>query len=178
MTSRSLSHTTSNLYYLSQAIRLHVNRGAEKLRKQNSVAQAVMVFLKTNRFQESHPQYNPSIVIPLPFPTDDTSVIANTAKEGLKAIYRKNYLFMKTGIMLLDLIDKDRMQLDLFNSSQPVEKQSRDKLMGTIDKINSKMGRGTIQVGCTKASANTSIKRNFLSKRFTTRWNELPVVKV
>ncbi|MFD1260454.1 DinB/UmuC family translesion DNA polymerase [Entomomonas asaccharolytica] len=63
MTSRSFGRLTESLYVLHEAIRVHASHGVEKLIKQNSVTSAVMIFLKTNRFRDDLPQYNPSIVI-------------------------------------------------------------------------------------------------------------------
>ncbi|UYZ83680.1 Y-family DNA polymerase [Entomomonas sp. E2T0] len=178
MTSHSFRRLTGSLYDLHEAIRVHASRGAEKLRKQNSVARAVLVFLKTNRFRDDLPQYNPSIVVPLPYPTNDTREIIKTTQEGLKAIYRKGYLFMKAGVMMLDLTDKDIEQFDIFSASQDSEeRQKSDTLMNTIDSINRKMGRDTIRIGGIRQNAAWSIKRDLLSKRYTTRWDELPVVK-
>lgn len=179
MTSRSFGHLTNNLYDLQEAIRVHASKGAEKLRKQKSIANAIMVFLKTNRFREDLPQYHPSIVVPLPFPSDDSRIIVHAAQEGLKEIYRKNYLFMKAGVMMLDLMDKDKEQYDFFNAPQSSEeKQKSDRLMNTIDLINRKMGSSTVQLGGTRPHAAWNIKRDLLSKRYTTRWNELLTIKL
>ncbi|WP_419185262.1 hypothetical protein [Frischella perrara] len=58
ITSHSLGQLTGKLYDLQEAIRVHVNQEAEKLRRQNSVASAVLIFLKTNRFREDVMQYH------------------------------------------------------------------------------------------------------------------------
>lgn len=178
MTSRSFGRLTGSLYDLHEAIRVHSSKGAEKLRKQNSVARAVLIFLKTNRFRDDLPQYNPSIVVPLPYPTNDTREIIKAAQQGLKTIYKKGYLFMKAGVMMLDLTDKDIQQFDIFSASQDSEqKEKSNKLNNTIDMINKKMGRDTIRIGGIRHNAAWIIKRDLLSKRYTTRWDEIPIVK-
>lgn len=178
MTSRSFGKLTGDLFDVQEAIRVHASRGAEKLRKQNSVATAVMIFLRTNRFRDDLLQYHPSVVIQLPYPTSDTREIVRAAQEGVKRIFRENYLYHKAGVMLLDLIDKDIEQFDFFNAPQSSdEKQRSDKLMSTIDTINKKMGRGTVQIGAIRVNAAWEIKRDLLSQRFTTRWDEIPIAK-
>lgn len=178
MTSRSFGRLTGSLYDLHEAIRVHASRGAEKLRKQNSVARAVMVFLRTNKFRDDLPQYHPSTIVPLPYPTDDTREIVKAAQQGLKAVYRKGYLFMKAGVMMFDLTNKDIEQFDMFSAPQDSEeRQKSDTLMNTIDSINRKMGRDTIRIGGIRHNAAWNIKRDLLSKRYTTRWNEIPTVK-
>lgn len=178
MTSRSFGKLTDNLFDVQEAIRVHASRGAEKLRKQNSLALAVMVFLRTNRFRDDLMQYHPSVVIQLPYATSDTRLIVKAAQDGVKAIFRENYFYHKAGVMLLDLIDKDVEQFDFFNSPQSSdERQRSETLMNVIDGINKRMGRGTIRIGAIRTNAAWEIKRDLLSQRYTTRWSELLVVK-
>lgn len=177
MTSRSFGHLTSDLFDIQEAIRVHASRGAEKLRKQKSVASAVLVFLKTNRFRPELPQYNPSIVVPLLSTTDDSRLIIHTAQKGLQSIYKKGFLFMKSGVMLLDLKAKDDYcQSDLFIPDIS-ETQKSEQLMKTMDYINQKMGKNTIHLGGIRQTAAWQIKRDLLSQRYTTRWEELPFAK-
>ena len=177
MTSRSFGHLTSDLFDIQEAIRVHASRGAEKLRKQKSVASAVLVFLKTNRFRPELPQYNPSIVVPLLSTTDDSRLIIHAAQKGLQSIYKKGFLFMKSGVMLLDLKAKDDYcQSDLF-IPDILETQKSEQLMKTMDYINQKMGKNTIHLGGIRQTAAWQIKRDLLSQRYTTRWEELPFAK-
>ncbi|MCX8582612.1 MULTISPECIES: Y-family DNA polymerase [unclassified Gilliamella] len=177
MTSRSFGHLTSDLFDIQEAIRVHTSRGAEKLRKQKSVASAVLVFLKTNRFRPELPQYNPSIVVPLLSTTDDSRLIIHAAQKGLQSIYKKGFLFMKSGVMLLDLKAKDDYcQSDLFIPDIS-ETQKSEQLMKTMDYINQKMGKNTIHLGGIRQTAAWQIKRDLLSQRYTTRWEELPFAK-
>lgn len=177
MTSRSFGHLTSDLFDIQEAIRVHASRGAEKLRKQKSVASAVLVFLKTNRFRPELPQYNPSIVVPLLSTTDDSRLIIHASQKGLQSIYKKGYLFMKSGVMLLDLKAKDDYcQSDLF-IPDILETQKSEQLMKTMDYINQKMGKNTIHLGGIRQTAAWQIKRDMLSQRYTTRWEELPFAK-
>lgn len=177
MTSRSFGHLTSDLFDIQEAIRVHASRGAEKLRKQKSVASAVLVFLKTNRFRSELPQYNPSIVVPLLSTTDDSRLIIHAAQKGLQSIYKKGFLFMKSGVMLLDLKAKDDYcQSDLF-IPDILETQKSEQLMKTMDYINQKMGKNTIHLGGIRQTAAWQIKRYMLSQRYTTRWEELPFAK-
>ena len=49
------------------------------------------------------PQYARSITVPLLRATSDTVPIVHAALTGLLRIYRPGYLFIKAGVMLLDL---------------------------------------------------------------------------
>lgn len=176
MTSRSFGHTTNQLLDIEEAIRMHANYGAEKLRSQRSFAQALLVFIKTNRFIDQKLQYHPSITLPLPYATNDTRTILQVALQGARKIFKKEYFYNKAGVMMLDLVDRDNHQLDIF--SQPNHSQCQsDILMQTLDQLNQKMGKNTVQFGVNRPNAPWNIKRDLLSKRYTTRWDEIPVIK-
>lgn len=52
---------------LQEAIRVHTCRAGEKLRHQQGLAQAIMVFVQTNRFRQDLPSYSKRLVVPLPY---------------------------------------------------------------------------------------------------------------
>ena len=84
---------------------------------------------------------------------------------------------MKSGVMLLDLKAKDDYcQSDLFIPDIS-ETQKSEQLMKTMDYINQKMGKNTIHLGGIRQTAAWQIKRDMLSQRYTTRWEELPFAK-
>ncbi|MDI5921163.1 Y-family DNA polymerase [Halomonas sp. LR5S13] len=174
MTSRSFGRLTGELGEVQAAIRQHAQRSAEKLRAQDSHARAVYVFLKTNRHRADLAQYSPSVVVELPFPTDDSRSILAAAQQGLEAIYRRGYRFMKAGVMLLDLIDANRQQLSLLDT--PERQAEHDKgrqLMAALDELNQKMGRGTVTLGRPTAGAAWHLRSAHRTPRFTTRWGEV-----
>ncbi|MBW6392415.1 Y-family DNA polymerase [Billgrantia antri] len=177
MTSRSFGKLTDDLAEIREAMRQHGQRGAEKLRHQRSLARAVLVFLKTNPFRTDLPQYSPSLAMELPHPTDDSREILHAAGEALQRIYRQGYLYQKGGVMLLDLIDADRQQLSLLDTPQSdTERQRSAKLMGVMDELNHRMGRGTVKFGTPSPGAAWHLRCAHRSARWTTRWDELPVV--
>lgn len=176
MTSRSFGRLTDNLGEIREAMRQHGQRGAEKLRSQNSLARAVLVFLKTNPFRQDLPQYSPSLAVELPHPTDDSREILRAAGHALQRIYRKGYLYQKGGVMLLDIIGASRQQLSLLDTQQTeAERQRSQKLMIVMDALNQRMGRGTIKLGTPSPGAAWHLRCAHRSNRYTTRWGELPV---
>ncbi|MBZ0330683.1 Y-family DNA polymerase [Halomonas sp. ANAO-440] len=177
MTSRSFGRLTENKAEIHQAIRQHGQRSAEKLRSQDSLARAVMVFLKTNRHRPDLPQYSPSVVVELAHPTDDSREILHAASHALEEIYRPHYQFMKAGVMLLDLVDANRQQLSLLDTPQSeAERERSHKLMATLDKLNQKMGRGTVKLGTPSPGAAWHLRCAHRTPRWTTRWEEIPKI--
>lgn len=176
MTSRSFGRLTSSLEEVREAIRIHAQHGAEKLRRQGSVAQGVLVFLKTNKHRLDLGQYNPSMIVPLVTPSSDTSVILCAAKAGLDRIWLGGYRYMKCGVMMLDLIDDDRAPRDLFVGGDDKQEGKRKELLATIDKLNNLMGRDTVSFGGKREGAAWQLRNKFCSPKYTTRWDDLLVV--
>ncbi|PRY66426.1 DNA polymerase V [Vreelandella songnenensis] len=170
MTSRSFGQPTGVKQEVHNALRRHAQRSAEKLRQQQSMARAVMIFLNTNRHRRDQRQYFPHAMVALPAPSDDTRAILDAVRQGLEQIYRPGYRFMKAGVMLLDLVDAEQHQLSLLN---PPSRNRYPLLMATLDDINRRMGQGTISFGMTNANAAWQLRCAHRSHRYTTRWDEL-----
>lgn len=170
MTSRSFGQPTGAYVDVHNALRRHAQRSAEKLRRQGSLAGAVLLFLHTNRHRRDQPQYFPQTVVTLPTLSDDTRDILDAVRQGLEAIYRPRYRFIKAGVMLLGLVDAEQHQLSLLN---PPLRPRHAKLMGTVDAINRRLGQDTIRFGMTQAHGVWELRCAHRSARFTTQWGEL-----
>ena len=64
---------------------------------------------------------------------------------------------------------------DLFHG-RPSD-QSASKLAAAVDAINARMGRGTVFFAASGVERKWKMKREMLSKHYTTSWDELLVVK-
>ena len=179
MCSRSFSTSTNSLNDLKAAIRFHCQSACEKLRRQNSLAQAVLVTIRSRSERFKGRAYDAS-AIALPQASDDTQQILHTAQQQLEAIYQPGVRYHKAGIMLLDLIPWRPMQLGLLESEQAALKEEgakTQKLMQTLDQLNHKMGRHTVAFGLPVEDARWQMKMAHRSPRYTTCWSEIPRVK-
>lgn len=178
MVSRSFGRLTGSPHDLREALRHHASRAAEKLRKQGSVTSAVMVFVRTNPFREDLPQYRNRVVISLERPTDDSRELVAAAINGLRRLWRKGYGYHKAGLMLLDLAPKANRQLTLMETPQTAEQEKRnERLMATMDKLNSELGKGTVQLGISKQDSAWKLRSERRTPRYTTQWSELMKVR-
>lgn len=66
--SRSFGAPVYDIGELAESVRAYMTRAAEKLRRQNSVAGSVGVWIETNRFRTQDAQYYPSLTVNLPSP--------------------------------------------------------------------------------------------------------------
>ena len=142
---------------------------AFKLRAQNSLASAICVYIKTNKYDKQRPYFYENNVVKFPVATNDTAKLIKYAKEALANIYQEKYRYKKAGIILMDLVDQDNIQ---YNLLQAVDEKKRNVLMKMMDKINLQEGRGTISF----AAVQSKFIMRKSSPRYTTRWEDLPRV--
>lgn len=173
-TSRSFGHPLSSYDDLEQATMTFVASVAEKLRKQKSVAQSLTVFVMTNRFAKG-PQYVNGMTIALPVATHLTTELIQHASSALKKLYRKGYLYKKSGIIANDIISQQAMQCSLWDD---VDRSKQERITAAIDRINARMGRGTIRYAVQGTGRKWKMRQERLSKRFTTNWEELLVIEL
>jgi len=114
---------------------------------------------------------------PLPQATDDTCALVNLGLAMLRVLYRPGFDYKKVGVMLMDLQPKAQRQGSLLEEDGARVRSAA--LMTTIDAINARWGRGTLRplaTGAAAAAGNWRMKRERLSPRYTTCWEELAVV--
>lgn len=175
MSSRSFGQLVYYLAELEEAVASYVAKAAEKLRNQNSMAGAVQVYIRTNVFKPEVPQYQRAITVPLPEASSDTRVLTRWALRVLRRIYRPGYGYHKAGITLMDIVPATNQQFSLFASGGAVDARSQ-ALMGVLDGINGKYGRGTMRLAVEGVEKSWQMRRGNLSPGYTTDWTGLPVV--
>ncbi|MFP5484162.1 MAG: Y-family DNA polymerase, partial [Gammaproteobacteria bacterium] len=177
MSSRSFGQPVYDLEELEEAVATYISRAAEKLRAQQSVAGAVTVGMMTNRFKEHTPQYHRSLVVPLSEPTADSRVLAAYAIRALKHIYRPGFEYKKAAVMLSELLPEGQRQACLWDdqADEVVRERSR-RLMGVLDEVNARFGRGALQLAGLGTKPVWTMKRGRVSPRYTTRWGDVPRV--
>ena len=100
ISSRSFGHPVITIDELRESVSTYMTRAAEKLRQQNSVCEAIQVFVQTNRFKESDRQYSNGVVVPLPNASCDTRLLVRVAMFGIEQIYLAGYFYKKAGVIL------------------------------------------------------------------------------
>lgn len=178
---RSFGHPVLELSALTEAVTEFSSRAAEKVRKQQSLAGDVMVFIRTSPFRKDA-QYSRSIVVPMLRPSADTSVIVQAAVMGLQAIYRDGYKYAKAGVMLLGLQPDSVVQaeLDLGDGGSLEELNEKTRLMAALDTINRRFGKGTMKMASAGLAGDRrawSMKQERRTPAYTTKWADIPVAK-
>ena len=186
-TSRSFAaEGISDKDVVEEAVANFAVRCAEKLRHQGSVCQGITVFAWTSRFNENVPEYTIHDSLTLPIATNAQDEIVGAALTILRARYPKpmadsrpdrpgmSFNFKKAGVILWQISPDHPRQQDLFD---PIDRSRQKALMEAIDAINRKNGHGTIRQAVQGTGCRFDLKREYMSKRFTTDIHEILKVK-
>ncbi len=139
---------------------------AKKLRKQESIAYSIMVFIYTNGHKKETAQYYGSKVVQIPDGSNSDFVISKYALKALQMIYKEGYAFKKAGVIVMNLKDSKTKQLNLFS-----QEKEDSKLMQTMDYLRNQGFH--IKLASQDLQRTWKMNQNHLSKRYTTNWNEL-----
>lgn len=180
ISSRSFGTLITDYKLMEQAVVSYTIRAAEKLRKQNSVCQYLTVYIQTNPFKQTLPQYRNSYTLPMIYASDNSILLSKLAKRALNKIWRPGFAYQKAGVMLSENTAKGPLQTDLFAANpQYSGNDKQDRLMSVMDQINQTNGKGTVFIGSQgiQQKAAWQMNRNLMSPRYTSRWDELLVVR-
>ena len=176
VTSRSFGKMLDTKEKLAEAISDYAFRCSEKLRKQNSCASILTVFIQTNYFRTTLPQYSNSHTFALPVACSNAPEFVSLAKKCLDRIYQDGYMYKRAGVMVSGLVPNDQLQGDLFDNESRAAKIQASL---AIDKINSIFGPGMVQLASSSLKKKDhQMRQENLSPCYTTRWAEIPVVNL
>lgn len=174
VSSKSFGIPVTSLSDLQEAAASYCIRAVEKLREENQVGSQIMIYLTTNRFKDEQ-QYANFEVARLPLPSAYTPDFLALTHQLVKNIFRPGYNYKKVGIMITDIIHQSKAPLDLFAPTYLDD--NRKIIMDCMDNINQKMGINTLTYASRGIEQKWQMKRNLLTSHYTTRWQDIPLVK-
>lgn len=174
-TARSFGTMLTDSAPVREAVSNFAARCAEKLRKQKTCANVILVFLHTNPFRTDLPQYARHIVIRLPVATHSGMKLVRYAQKGLEAIFREGFHYKKAGVIVTDLVPENGVQASLFDE---VPGGRHGKIMTAMDELNGRYGRDKVRVGSQGFGRKWKLKQEKLSPAYTTRLSDIITIKV
>ncbi|MGY3284358.1 hypothetical protein ACVW05_001949 [Pseudomonas fulva] len=88
----------------------------------------------------------------------------------MERVFREGFRYSMAQVLLLDLSQPNEITGHLFAAAQPVVSE---KLMGVLDAVNGRWGRGTMRLASVPADPSWGMRREMMSQSFTTRVDEL-----
>ena len=173
--SRSFSHPITSREELREAIATYVVRAAEKLRKQHQRTAALTIYTRTSPFIPGF--YSRAASTSLDLPSNDTRVLLEAALPLVERIFQPHRPLAKAGVLMQHLQGIDQLQQHLWVPCTEEEQRKRESLMATVDRLNHRYGRGTVQWAACGLDPSWAMRRERLGRAATTRLNDVPEVK-
>ena len=174
--SRSFSEPVRELPQLREAIATYLSRAAEKLRRQGQRTDTITVFVRSSPFNGTS-FYANAATATLPLASNDTAVLLAAALPLAERLFRPHKPLQKAGVLLQNLQPLQQLQHHLLTPLPPEQQQRREALLATIDGLNRRYGRGTVQWAACGLRPAWAMKRQQLSRAATTRLSDIPVVQ-
>jgi len=172
--SRSFGEPVTTLDGLAESIASFTAQAATKLRKHGLLAAGCNVYAQIFASGGGGDFLGRTVMFPAP--TDATNEMLKAIREEVDALYIPGTRYRKTGVVFfgLEKVGTAR-QLDLFSA---VEKSEASPLYKAIDSLNKRYGKGKVFSAAEGLGERSwKMKRSKLSKRSTTRWDELMTVR-
>ena len=171
-TTRSFDNPVSDLYKLKERVSTFALSCAEKLRRQNSISNIMIVFIRSNFFRKDLKQHSCSRVVTLPYSTNSSFVLNNYALKAIEEMFEPNISYKKAGVIVTSLLPSDNYQLGIFEN----EDYRHKPLMKTIDRINLRYG-DKIKLANQDLTKKWKMKQEFLSPSYTTKISDIIKIK-
>jgi DNA polymerase V len=168
--SRMFCRPVTAIEELKEAAASYAARAGEKLREHKEAAGLMTVYVTTSRFI-ANPYLN-THTTHFPAATNNSMELVEAAVSSIDKIYREGLQYKKVGVLLHELVAEGRVQKDLFDTT---DRDKAKRLMQAIDRINAKEDVG-IHWAAEGIARPWHVKFQQISKKFTTRWDQLPRV--
>ena len=177
-TSRSFAEQGLNkLADVEEAVANFAAQCSRKLREQHTVCNSITIFAHTSRFREDLPQSYIYRTVQLTVPTNDHQELVSVAVKMLRSDWKEDdsYFYKKAGVIVWGICRDNAIQTSLFDT---VDREKQAALAKAIDEINRKNGHNKIRVAVQGDEKGWQLKREYISKQYTTNLDDVIVLKV
>jgi len=171
--SRSFATPVATAAGLREVLSIYGQQASARLSKHGLQAKVLTAFAATSPFRVNEQAY-PSVCVSLPMPTADPLLLTKAAHALLPHI-REGLKYAKAGLMLTDLRPTGNQP-----PLEPFENRHEERGIGPLlEDVGRRFGRGSIGLGHAgiRSGLDWTMKRDMRSPRYTTHWDELPLVK-
>jgi DNA polymerase V len=176
-TTRMFGQPVTELFELKEAVATYTSRAAEKLRRQQSAAKTVSVFIVPREESHSanfHQGTALNAEITLSSATSSTHELIKPAMKLLEDIFVQGRIYKKAGVMLSGIVPDSAVQGSFFSGES---KATNRFLMSAVDNVNFSMRGDVVKFGASGVNKDWKMRQELRSERHSTRWDELREVK-
>ena len=177
--SRSFGDPATTQDAIEESIATFTGQAAVKLRRHGLLASGCNIYVQIFA-SGGGGQYADRTGV-FPHPTDATNEMLSAIRREVDALYVQGLRYRKAGVIFFGLEKADApRQLDLFAAPDDpaAAAPGRSKLYKVVDALNARFGKGAVFSAAEGVGERAwKMRRDKLSARPTTRWDELLVVK-
>ena len=173
--SRSFNLPTGSEQVIHESLLHYTAVAAEKLRKLRQSASCIYIYADyaAEYHQETLPSGYCGHLVAFPRPLSDHLSMINIFEPEIRRIIVPGRRAVKTGVILLGLENECDQTPDLFNEGD----KKPAALTAAMDEVNRKFGRDSVFLMGEGIKREWNMRQDFLSKHFTTDWQQLLTVK-
>lgn len=175
MKGRMFGEDTDQFTVIEAAIASLTARAAHVLRREGLLARRALISLSTNRHKPGYQIQQHSLHFNTP--TSDTGHLTARLVEATQAAFNPQAYYHRANVLLYDLVSEHLLQPDLFGDTDLLNVQTTQSRSRALDSINSRYGPGTLYYAAEDLSQAWQPRRQLRSPRYTTNWQELPLVQ-
>ena len=173
--SRSFGEPATTAEALAESLAAYTAQAAAKLRRHGLLAAGCNIYAQIFASGGGGDFLDRTIVFPAP--TDATNEMLRAIRDEVDALYVAGTRYRKTGVVFFGLEKPGTAhQMDLFEDSRSPfpAPRSPSPLYAAVDALNARYGNGKVFSAAQGLGAKSwHMKRQKLSRRPTTRWDEL-----
>lgn len=176
-TSRSFADEgLSERALLEEALANFAASCSEKLKRQHSCCGGVTVFAHTSRFRTDVPLHTIYENVTLQVPTNDQQELIQIVLAALRRNWMRDasFSYKKAGVIVWNITADTAVQTALFDT---VDRKKQAALAKAIEHIKMKNGRDAVRVAVQGTDRCAHLKREHLSRRYTTSLDDIIEVK-
>ncbi|GAA1495398.1 Y-family DNA polymerase [Paeniglutamicibacter kerguelensis] len=171
--SRSFSTPITDTHGMEQVLGIYAQQASARLHKHQRQAKVLSAWAMTS-YYNTKDNHQPAVTVALPGPTADPLLLTRAAKELLPQIIN-GIKYARAGIVVTDIRPTGTQE-----TFEPFVNPHEAKEIGPlIQKIKQRHGASAVGLGLAgmKAGPEWTMRREMMSPRYTTHWDELLVVK-
>ncbi len=172
--SRSFGKPVTTIEGIEESLASYASQAAEKLRRHGMLASGCSIYAQT--FVSGGGGEFAERTVIFPAPTDATNEMLSAMRREIAPLFAEGTRYRKTGVVFFGLEKAGAArQMDLFSSTPAAE---ASPLYKAIDSLNARYGRGKVFSAAEGIGSRPwAIRREKVSHRATTRWDELMIVR-
>ncbi|MGP9526915.1 DinB/UmuC family translesion DNA polymerase [Glutamicibacter sp. AOP5-A2-18] len=179
MFTRSFSSPVRTREAMEEVMSIYAQKAASRLVREGRYATLLTVTAGTSRFAQGEASF-PSAQVRLPRPTRDPILLSKLAIAAMGDLMQPGTDYVRGGVILSGLSDSPgEKQLDLFDMGDEHDETEQKNVSSVVQDISARFGAKSIGLGPAglAQSPTWTMKREHISQRYTTEWDELLEVR-